>query len=70
MLNNSSAKSFLPAASLMHKPISTQDGLRARVDGRIGCGIGSDESVDIRLTDSMVDLIEGGFDVAIRNAAP
>lgn len=27
-----------------------------------------DLSVDIRLTDSMVDLIEGGFDVAIRNA--
>lgn len=25
-------------------------------------------SVDIRLTDSMVDLVEGGFDVAIRNA--
>ncbi|MBD1575285.1 MULTISPECIES: LysR family transcriptional regulator [Vibrio] len=24
--------------------------------------------VDIRLTDSMVDLVEGGFDVAIRNA--
>jgi DNA-binding transcriptional LysR family regulator len=27
-----------------------------------------DLSVDIRLTDSMVDLIEGGFDIAIRNA--
>ncbi|WP_117232756.1 LysR family transcriptional regulator [Vibrio maerlii] len=27
-----------------------------------------DLSIDIRLTDSMVDLIEGGFDVAIRNA--
>lgn len=27
-----------------------------------------DLSVDIRLTDSMVDLVEGGFDVAIRNA--
>ncbi|WED23750.1 LysR family transcriptional regulator [Vibrio sp. JC009] len=25
-------------------------------------------SLDIRLTDSMVDLVEGGFDVAIRNA--
>ncbi|WP_375749146.1 LysR family transcriptional regulator [Vibrio sp. HN007] len=25
-------------------------------------------SVDIRLTDSIVDLVEGGFDVAIRNA--
>ncbi|WP_295893414.1 LysR family transcriptional regulator [uncultured Vibrio sp.] len=25
-------------------------------------------SVDIRLTDSMLDMIEGGFDVAIRNA--
>lgn len=25
--------------------------------------------LDIRLTDSMVDLVEGGFDVAIRNAA-
>lgn len=28
-----------------------------------------DLSVDIRLTDSIVDLVEGGFDVAIRNAA-
>ncbi|WP_341663851.1 LysR family transcriptional regulator [Vibrio sp.] len=28
----------------------------------------SELSVDIRLTDSMVDLVEGGFDVAIRNA--
>ncbi|OAN12999.1 LysR family transcriptional regulator [Photobacterium jeanii] len=27
-----------------------------------------DLSIDIRLTDSMVDLVEGGFDVAIRNA--
>ncbi|WOT03588.1 LysR family transcriptional regulator [Shewanella youngdeokensis] len=27
-----------------------------------------DLAVDIRLTDSMVDLVEGGFDVAIRNA--
>ncbi|CAH0528773.1 LysR family transcriptional regulator [Vibrio hippocampi] len=27
-----------------------------------------DLSVDIRLTDAMVDLVEGGFDVAIRNA--
>ncbi|MFC1520132.1 LysR family transcriptional regulator [Pseudomonadota bacterium] len=27
-----------------------------------------DLSVDIQLTDSMVDLVEGGFDVAIRNA--
>lgn len=27
-----------------------------------------DLSVDIRLTDSVVDLVEGGFDVAIRNA--
>ncbi len=26
-------------------------------------------SVDLRLTDTMVDLIEGGFDVAIRNAS-
>ena len=24
--------------------------------------------VDIRLTDSMIDMVEGGFDVAIRNA--
>ncbi|MBC7005898.1 LysR family transcriptional regulator [Photobacterium sp. BZF1] len=27
-----------------------------------------DLSVDIRLTDSIIDLVEGGFDVAIRNA--
>ncbi|MPW35797.1 LysR family transcriptional regulator [Vibrio sp. B1Z05] len=27
-----------------------------------------DLSVDIRLTDSMIDLIDGGFDLAIRNA--
>lgn len=27
-----------------------------------------DLTVDVRLTDSMVDLVEGGFDVAIRNA--
>ncbi|WP_372882805.1 LysR family transcriptional regulator [Psychromonas sp.] len=28
-----------------------------------------DLSLDIRLTDSIVDLVEGGFDVAVRNAA-
>lgn len=28
-----------------------------------------DLSMDLRLTDSIVDLVEGGFDIAIRNAA-
>ena len=27
-----------------------------------------DLSIDLRLSDSIVDLVEGGFDIAIRNA--